>query len=63
MLMGVQSVMRVWFSNMDGLLSTESSFTRSSSKLPKGEHYIMIKVTDASGNSSEATALVRLFSS
>jgi hypothetical protein len=50
-----------WFSNMDGLLSTESSFTRSASKLHKGEHYIIIKVTDASGNSSEATALLRLF--
>jgi hypothetical protein len=50
-----------WSSNIDGLLSTESSFTRSSSKLQKGEHYIIIKVTDASRNSSEATALLRLF--
>jgi hypothetical protein len=49
-----------WSSNMDELLSTESSFSRTTGKLHKGEHYIMLKVTDASGNSSEATALLRL---
>ena len=52
-----------WYSNLDGILSTESSFTRRSSQMQKGEHYIILKVTDASGNTSEATCLLRLFSS
>jgi hypothetical protein len=52
-----------WSSNLDGILSTERSFTRRSSQMQKGEHYIILKVTDASGNTSEATCLLRLFSS
>jgi hypothetical protein len=52
-----------WSSNLGGILSTESSFTRRSSKMQKGEHYIILRVTDASGNTSEATCLLRLFSS
>jgi hypothetical protein len=53
----------VWSSNLDGILSIESSFTRRSSQMQKGEDYIILKVTDASGNTSEATCLLRLFSS
>jgi hypothetical protein len=52
-----------WSSNLDGILSTESSFSRRSSQMQNGEHYIILRVTDASGNTSEATCLLRLFSS
>jgi hypothetical protein len=52
-----------WSSNLDGILYTDSSFTRRSSQLHKGEHYIMLKVTDSSGNTSEATSLLQLLSS
>lgn len=50
-----------WTSNLNGVLSKDTAFTRKSSTLQKGEHYFILKVTDARNNSSEATAIVRVF--
>lgn len=47
-----------WTSNMQsGVLSTDQSFTKNLSKLNVGEHNIILKVTDASGNSAEASVV------
>ncbi len=46
-----------WTSNMNGVLSTKQSFTENTSKLNVGEHDIILKVTDASGSSVEASVV------
>ena len=49
-----------WSSNIDGGLSTKSSFRQNPSKLSKGHHMIILKVTDASGNSSQGSVLIEV---
>ena len=49
-----------WISNIDGELSTSQSFKLNPSKLSKGGHAIILKVTDASGNSEQGTILIEV---
>ncbi len=49
-----------WTSNIDGQLSSEKSFILSPSKLSKGEHNLILKVTDSSGNLAQSSVLVRV---
>jgi hypothetical protein len=46
-----------WISNIDGVLSTSTSFRQNPSKLSKGGHMIVLKVTDARGNSGEGSVM------
>ena len=48
----------VWSSSIDGVLSTSQSFQLNPSKLGKGGHVIILKVTDASGNSVQGSVLI-----
>jgi len=50
----------VWSSSIDGELSTGQSFNLNHSNLGKGGHVIILKVTDASGNSEQATILIEV---
>ncbi len=47
-----------WISNIDGVLSTSTSFQQNPSKLGKGGHMIILKVTDARGNSGEGSVMI-----
>jgi hypothetical protein len=47
-----------WTSNIDGVLSTSTSFQQNPSKLGKGGHMIVLKVTDARGNSGEGSVMI-----
>jgi hypothetical protein len=47
-----------WTSNIDGVLSTSTSFRQNPSKLGKGGHMIVLKVTDARGNSGEGSVMI-----
>jgi hypothetical protein len=47
-----------WTSNIDGLLSTSTSFRQNPSKMGKGGHMIVLKVTDARGNSGEGSVMI-----
>jgi len=49
-----------WSSNIDGVLSTSSSFRQSPSKLSKGEHFIILNVIDANGASGEASVIIQV---
>jgi hypothetical protein len=49
-----------WTSNIDGPLSSEKSFRQNASELSKGEHNVILKVTDSSGDSAQSTVLVRV---
>jgi len=49
-----------WISSIDGELSTSQSFKLNPSKLGKGGHVIILKVTDASGNSEQGTILIEV---
>lgn len=49
-----------WTSNIDGPLSSEESFRLNDSELSKGEHNLILKVTDSSGNSAQSTVLIRV---
>jgi hypothetical protein len=48
----------VWSSSIDGVLSTSQSFQLNPSKLSKGGHVIILKVTDASGTSAQGSVLI-----
>ena len=48
----------VWSSSIDGVLSTSQSFQLNPSKLSKGGHIIILKVTDASGSSAQGSVLI-----
>jgi len=48
----------VWSSSIDGVLSTSQSFQLNPSKLSKGGHVIILKVTDASGSSAQGSVLI-----
>jgi len=47
-----------WISNIDGVLSTSTSFRQNPSKLGKGGHMMVLKVTDARGNSGEGSVMI-----
>ena len=47
-----------WTSNIDGVLSTSTSFRQNPSKLGKGGHMSVLKVTDARGNSGEGSVMI-----
>jgi len=49
-----------WSSNIDGVLSTSSSFWQSPSQLSKGQHYLILKVTDANGASTQASVIIQV---
>jgi hypothetical protein len=50
----------VWSSSIDGVLSTSQSFQLNPSKLSKGGHVIILKVTDASGSSVQGSVLIEV---
>jgi hypothetical protein len=49
-----------WTSNIDGPLSSEESFRLKDSELSKGEHTLILKVTDSSGDVAQSTVLIRV---
>ncbi len=49
-----------WTSNIDSRLSPEKSFRKNATELSKGEHTVILKVTDSSGNSAQSTGLIRV---
>ena len=49
-----------WSSNIDGVLSTSSSFRRSPSELSKGQHILILTVTDASGASTQSSVIIQV---
>jgi hypothetical protein len=49
-----------WSSNIDGSISTSSSFSQNPSKLGKGGHVIILEVTDANGNSEQGSVLIEV---
>lgn len=49
-----------WSSNIDGVLSTRSSFEQNPSKLSKGGQVIILKVSDAEGTVGQGSVLVEV---
>jgi hypothetical protein len=49
-----------WTSSIDGLLSTSPSFQQNPSKLSKGGHMIILKVTDSGGKSGEGSVMINV---
>lgn len=47
-----------WSSSIDGVLSTSRSFRQNPSKLSKGGHVIIVKVTDATGSSGQGSVQI-----
>jgi hypothetical protein len=47
-----------WSSNIDGVLSTSRAFKQTPSKLSKGGQVIILKVTDAGGNTAQGSVLI-----
>lgn len=47
-----------WSSSLDGTISKDRSFTKLSSEMSKGRYVIILKVTDDSGASSQASITV-----
>lgn len=49
-----------WSSNIDGVLSTSSSFEQNPSKLSKGQHFIILEVGDASGSTAQGSVVIQV---
>jgi hypothetical protein len=49
-----------WSSSIDGELSTSRKFMQNPSRLSKGGHVIILKVTDAAGSSAQGTVLIEV---
>jgi hypothetical protein len=49
-----------WSSSIDGELSTSREFRQKASRLNKGSHVIILKVTDADGNSAQGSVLIEV---
>jgi hypothetical protein len=49
-----------WTSSIDGELSTSSKFTGNPSRMNKGGHVIILKVTDAAGNSGQGSVQIEV---
>jgi hypothetical protein len=49
-----------WSSSIDGELSTSRKFMQNPSRLSKGGHVIIFKVTDAAGNSAQGSVLIEV---
>lgn len=50
----------LWSSNIDAELSTSRKFMQNPSRLSKGGHVIILKVTDAAGTSAQGSVLVEV---
>ena len=49
-----------WSSSIDGELSTSRKFMQNPSRLSKGGHVIILKVTDAAGSSAQGSVLIEV---
>ncbi|MDD2754023.1 MAG: PKD domain-containing protein [Methanothrix sp.] len=49
-----------WSSNIDGELSTSRKFMQNPSRLSKGGHVIILKVTDGAGTSAQGSVLIEV---
>jgi len=49
-----------WSSSIDGELSTSREFRQKASRLNKGSHVIILKVTDADGKSAQGSVLIEV---
>lgn len=49
-----------WSSSIDGEISTSRKFMQNPSRLSKGGHVIILKVTDAAGNSAQGSVLIEV---
>jgi hypothetical protein len=49
-----------WSSSIDGELSTSRKFMQNPSRLSKGGHVIILKVTDAAGNTAQGSVLIEV---
>lgn len=49
-----------WSSSIDGELSTSRKFMQNPSRLSKGGHVIILKVTDATGSSAQGSVLIEV---
>lgn len=49
-----------WSSNIDGTLSTKKSYQQNPSKLNKGEHNLILTLTDSSGISAQASVIIQV---
>jgi len=49
-----------WSSNIDGELSTSRKFMQDPSRLSKGGHVIILKVTDGAGTSAQGSVLIEV---
>ncbi|MFZ3147496.1 MAG: PKD domain-containing protein [Methanothrix sp.] len=49
-----------WSSSIDEELSTSRKFMQNPSRLSKGGHVIILKVTDAAGNSGQGSVLIEV---
>jgi ABC-type Zn uptake system ZnuABC Zn-binding protein ZnuA len=49
-----------WSSNIDGELSTSRKFMQNPSRLSKGGHVIILKVTDGAGTSAQGSVLIEM---
>ena len=49
-----------WTSNINGLLSGAKSFSLKGSRLSPGEHNLVLTVTDSSGQTAQASVLIRV---
>jgi hypothetical protein len=49
-----------WTSSIDGELSTSRKFNQKPSRLSKGGHVIILKVTDSSGVSAQGSVLIEV---
>lgn len=57
---GKEPLVYSWTSNIDGELSTSRKFGQSPSRLSKGGHMIILKVTDATGASAQGSVSVEV---
>jgi hypothetical protein len=49
-----------WSSSIDGELSTSRKFMQNPSRLSKGGHVIILKVTDEAGSSAQGSVLIEV---
>jgi hypothetical protein len=49
-----------WSSSIDGELSTSRKFMQNPSRLSKGGHVIILKVTDAAGSTAQGSVLIEV---
>jgi len=57
---GLTPISYRWSSSIDGELSTSRKFMQNPSRLSKGRHVIILKVTDAAGSSVQGSVLIEV---